>query len=92
MEKGPITKTWLEARKYISENRLEEAEQVLDKGILMLSHLTCSGHGDKWKCGKNASGLLLKNTFGQHFLTMKKTGKCKWVDLQLELNVKCTKA
>lgn len=47
MEKGPITKTWLEARKCISENRLEEAEQVLDKGILMLSHLTRSGHGDK---------------------------------------------
>jgi hypothetical protein len=47
MEKGPITKTWLEARKCISENRLEEAEQVLDKGILMLSHLTRNRHGDK---------------------------------------------
>jgi hypothetical protein len=46
-EKGPITKTWLEARKCISENRLEEAEQVLDKGILMLSHLTYGGCGDK---------------------------------------------
>lgn len=46
-EKGPITKLWLEARKCISENRLEEAEQVLDKGILALSHLTRDGYTDK---------------------------------------------
>lgn len=46
-EKGPITKTWLEARKCINENRLEEAEQILDKGILMLSYLTYDGCDDK---------------------------------------------
>jgi hypothetical protein len=46
-EKGPITKTWLEARKCISENRLKEAEQVLDKGILMLAQLTLEGAADK---------------------------------------------
>jgi hypothetical protein len=46
-EKGPVTKTWLEARKLISENNLEQAEQVLDKGILMLTKNNLNGAKDK---------------------------------------------
>ena len=45
--KGPITKTWLEARQLIKENRLEEAEQKLDRGILMAAQVTLEGMGDK---------------------------------------------
>lgn len=46
-EKGPMTKTWLEARQLISENKLEQAEQVLDKGILMLTKNNLNGAKDK---------------------------------------------
>jgi len=46
-EKGPMTKTWLEARQLISENNLEQAEQVLDKGILMLTKNNLNGAKDK---------------------------------------------
>jgi hypothetical protein len=46
-EKGPVTKTWLDARQLIKENRLEEAEQKLDRGILMVAQATLEGMGDK---------------------------------------------
>lgn len=46
-EKGPVTKMWLEARQLIKENRLEEAEQKLDRGILMVAQATLEGMGDK---------------------------------------------
>ena len=46
-EKGPITKLWLEARQLIKENKLEEAEEVLDKGIFLLSYYTLQGSSDK---------------------------------------------
>jgi hypothetical protein len=46
-EKGPVNKTWLDARQLIKENRLEEAEQKLDRGILMVAQATLEGMGDK---------------------------------------------
>ena len=46
-EKGPITKLWLEARQLINENKLEQAEDVLDMGILHLAYATMNGVGDK---------------------------------------------
>lgn len=46
-EKEPVTKIWLEARQLIKEKNLEEAEQVLDKGIFLLGYFTMKGLGDK---------------------------------------------
>jgi hypothetical protein len=46
-EKGPVTKLWLQARHLIETKQLEEAEQVLDKGILVVSKYTLDGLGDK---------------------------------------------
>ena len=43
----PLTNLWLECRQLIKENRLDEAEQKLDRGILYLSHSTLKGLGDK---------------------------------------------
>jgi len=42
-----VTKTWLEARELIKARQFEEAEQVLDKGILLLTQFTMDGYGDK---------------------------------------------
>ena len=42
-----VTKTWLEARELIKARQFEEAEQVLDKGILLLTQFTRDGYGDK---------------------------------------------
>ena len=46
-EKGPVTKLWLEARQLINESKLEQAEEVLDKGILLLAYASMNGLGDK---------------------------------------------
>jgi hypothetical protein len=45
--KGIVTKTWLEVRELIKTKQLEKAEQVLDKGILLLTQSTINGYGDK---------------------------------------------
>jgi len=45
--KGIVTKTWLEVRELIKTKQLEKAEQVLDKGILLLTQFTINGYGDK---------------------------------------------
>ena len=42
-----VTKTWLEARELIKTRQFEKAEQVLDKGILLLTQFTIDGYGDK---------------------------------------------
>lgn len=36
-EKGPITKLWLESRKLLEEKKFEQAEETLDKGILLIA-------------------------------------------------------
>ena len=46
-EKGPVTKLWLEARQLLDEKQLEKAEQVLDKGLVLLGLFTLEGLGDK---------------------------------------------
>jgi hypothetical protein len=46
-EKGLVTKLWLQARHLIETKQLQEAEQVLDKGILVVSKFTLDGLGDK---------------------------------------------
>jgi len=46
-EKGPVTKTWLEARQLLADNNLEEAELTLDKGIFLLGYYSMQGLGDK---------------------------------------------
>lgn len=43
----PLTNLWLECRQLIKENRLPEAEQKLDRGILFLAHSSSEGLGDK---------------------------------------------
>tara|TARA_R110000868_G_scaffold140437_2_gene355994 strand:- start:2792 stop:3049 length:258 start_codon:yes stop_codon:yes gene_type:complete len=45
--KGIVTRTWLEARELIKTEQLEKAEQILDKGILLLTQSTIDGYGDK---------------------------------------------
>lgn len=44
---GTITKLWLEAREQIKNNQLEEAEQTLDMGLVILSKATLEGARDK---------------------------------------------
>lgn len=46
-EKGLITKTWLEAKHLISTEQFDKAEEVLDRGIAILSKYTLDGYGDK---------------------------------------------
>lgn len=46
-EKGPLTKLWLESRQFIKENKLEQAEESLDRGIAHLSFYSLQGVGDK---------------------------------------------
>lgn len=46
-EKGPITKIWLEAKHLISTEQFDKAEEVLDRGIAILSKYTLDGYGDK---------------------------------------------
>ena len=46
-EKGPVTKLCLQARHLVETKQLEEAEQVLDKGIIVVSKYTLDGLGDK---------------------------------------------
>ena len=45
--KGPLTKTWNEARKFLKEEKLEQAQDALDTGIMYLSHYSLKGIGDK---------------------------------------------
>ena len=45
--KGIVTRTWLEARELIKTEQLKKAEQVLDKGIVLLTQSTINGYGDK---------------------------------------------
>ena len=35
--KNKVTKTWLEARQFIKDGKLEEAEQALDLGIAYMA-------------------------------------------------------
>jgi len=46
-EKGIITKTWLEVKKFIEEKQFDKAEETIDVGIALLSKLTLDGYGDK---------------------------------------------
>ena len=46
-ESKPLTKLWKECRQLIEENRLEEAEQKLERCILFLARTTFDGVGDK---------------------------------------------
>jgi hypothetical protein len=45
--KGPITKAWIEARLFINENKLDQAEDALDKGIAMIAQTQVIGVRDK---------------------------------------------
>jgi hypothetical protein len=45
--KGPVTKTWVEARLFINENKLDQAEDALDKGIAMMAQANIRGVQDK---------------------------------------------
>jgi hypothetical protein len=45
--KRPVTKTWLEARQFIKENKLDQAEDALDKGIVMMAQAHLHGIKDK---------------------------------------------
>jgi hypothetical protein len=45
--KGPVTKTWFEARLSIEENKLDQAEDALDKGIAMMAQAHLNGVRDK---------------------------------------------
>ena len=47
MKKGPITKIWLEARQFIKEGKLTEAEQSLDLGIILMAQAYEKGIRDK---------------------------------------------
>jgi len=47
MKKGEVTKTWENARRLIKENKLEEAEQALDLGIVYMAQAQQNGARDK---------------------------------------------
>lgn len=47
MKKGPVTKIWLEARQFIKEGKLTEAEQSLDLGIILMAQAYEKGIRDK---------------------------------------------
>ncbi len=47
MKKGPVTKIWLEARQFIKEGKLTEAEQSLDLGIILMAQAYEKGTRDK---------------------------------------------
>lgn len=46
-EKGQFTKTWEKARQLLTEKNFEQAEEVLDYGILLLVKAYESGIKDK---------------------------------------------
>ena len=82
-EKGPVTKTWLESRQLINENKLDEAEQKLDKGILMLTHATLDGLGDKdilenvkMETWKERFWIAIQNHIWPTFSDYEKNWKC----------------
>ena len=45
--KNKVTKTWLEARQFIKDGKLEEAEQALDLGIVYMAQAQEQGLSDK---------------------------------------------
>jgi len=45
--KNKVTKTWLEARQFIKDGKLEEAEQALDLGIVYMAQAQEQGVRDK---------------------------------------------
>lgn len=45
--KGPFTKTWEKARQLVAEKDFEQAEDVLDTGVLLLVKAHESGFRDK---------------------------------------------
>ena len=45
--KNKVTKTWLEARQFIKDGKLEEAEQALDLGIAYMAQAQEQGVKDK---------------------------------------------
>jgi len=47
MKNNKVTKTWLEARQFIKDGKLEEAEQVLDLGIMYMAQAQEEGIRDK---------------------------------------------
>jgi hypothetical protein len=47
MKKGPVTKIWLEARQFIKEGKLTEAEQSLDLIIIHMAIAQEKGLKDK---------------------------------------------
>ena len=57
--KNKVTKTWLEARQFIKDGKLEEAEQALDLGIAYMAQ---------------AQEQAQRSTFGPPEKTMKRCG------------------
>ena len=46
-EQGQFTKTWAQARQLLADEKFEQAEDVLDTGILLLIKAYEKGHRDK---------------------------------------------
>jgi len=46
-KQGPITDLWNEAKSLIEQKNLTQAEDILDKGIVLLAQAKLDGCGDK---------------------------------------------